>query len=99
NVGTVHYRLRQLPLQIQKRTRRRCPRSWIFSEKSSVSLYVYSDTEKSKLALARLGKFKMGKACIYVKKLTDIHIPVLQELCKESIQYISQHHECSCRTK
>lgn len=65
--------------------------------KAAFSLYVYSDTEKSKLALASLGKFKMGKACIYVKKLADIHIPVLQQLCKESIQYISQHHECSCR--
>jgi len=67
--------------------------------KSAFSLYVYSDTEKSKSALTGLGKFKMGKACIYVKKLSDINIPVLQELCNESIQYISEHHECSCRTK
>lgn len=67
--------------------------------KAAFSLYVYSDTEKSKLALANLGKFKMGKACIYVKKLTDINIPALQELCKESIKYISAYHECSCKVK
>lgn len=67
--------------------------------KSAFSLYVYSDTEKSKSALTGLGKFKMGKACIYVKKLSDINIPVLQELCNESIQYINEHHECSCRIK
>src|SRR5690554_4794647 len=65
--------------------------------KSAISLYVYSDTEKSKSLLQDLGKFKMGKACIYVKRLSDIDLSVLQELCRESIQYISEHHECSCR--
>jgi hypothetical protein len=67
--------------------------------KAAFSLYVYSDTERSKLLLADLGKFKMGKACIYVKKLSDINITALHELCMESIKYISEHHECSCRTK
>lgn len=67
--------------------------------KAAFSLYIYSDTEKSKLLLPNLGKFKMSKACIYIKKLSDINILILQELCMESIQYISQHHECSCRAK
>lgn len=67
--------------------------------KAALTLYIYSDTEKSKLLLADLGKFKMSKACIYVKKLSDIHTNVLKELCLESIKYISEHHECSCRVK
>lgn len=67
--------------------------------KAAFSLYVYSETEKSKKLLAELGKFKMGKACIYVKKLEDINIPTLKELCIESIDYINEHHECSCRKK
>jgi Domain of unknown function (DU1801) len=67
--------------------------------KAAFSLYVYSDTERSKLVLADLGKFKMSKACIYVKKLSDINLSVLKELCIESIKYISEHHECSCRIK
>lgn len=67
--------------------------------KTAFSLYVYSDTEKSKLLLPSLGKFKMSKACIYVKKLSDIDVSILQELCMESIKYISEHHECSCRAK
>ena len=67
--------------------------------KAAFSLYVYSETERSKLLLAELGKYKMGKACIYVKKLSDINITALQELCIESINYISEHHECSCRKK
>ncbi|MGE6395919.1 DUF1801 domain-containing protein [Chryseobacterium scophthalmum] len=67
--------------------------------KAAFSLYVYSDTEKSKSLLPNLGKFKMSKACIYIKKLSDIDVSILQELCMESIQYISEHHECSCRAK
>ena len=67
--------------------------------KAALTFYVYSDTERSKSILADLGKFKISKACIYVKKLSDINLSVLKELCIESIKYISEHHECSCRVK
>jgi Domain of unknown function (DU1801) len=67
--------------------------------KAALTLYVYSDTEKSKKALANLGTFKMSKACIYVKKLSDINIPALKEICIESIKYISEHNVCSCSVK
>lgn len=67
--------------------------------KPAFTLYVCSTTERSEELLANLGKFKMSKACIYVKKLSDINIPVLQELCMESIKYINEHYECSCRVK
>lgn len=63
--------------------------------KSAISLYVFSDTEKSRQLLTQLGKYKMGKACIYIKKLSDIQIPVLQQLCEESVAFISEHYECS----
>ena len=66
--------------------------------KTQFSLYVYSKTEKSDQLLNQLGKFKMGKACIYMKKLTDINIEALEGLCRESIAYLNEHHECSaCR--
>lgn len=65
--------------------------------KAAFSLYVYSNTEKSNEALNNFGKFKMGKACIYVKKLSDINLDALKVLCMESIKYIETHHQCSCR--
>ena len=67
--------------------------------KAAFSLYVFSATERSENLLAHLGKFKMSKACIYVRKLSDINIPTLQEICIESITYINEHYECSCRIK
>jgi hypothetical protein len=65
--------------------------------KAAFSLYIYSDTPESEILINELGKFKMAKACIYVKKLADINIAVLEQLCKQSIAYINEHHECSCR--
>ncbi|AXG71132.1 hypothetical protein KORDIASMS9_03387 [Kordia sp. SMS9] len=62
--------------------------------KAQFSLYIYSKTEKSDALLKDFGKFKMGKACIYIKKLDDIDISILEQLCKESIAYIDEHHEC-----
>lgn len=63
--------------------------------KAAFSLYVYSDTERSRKLLPELGKFKMGKACIYVKKLTDVNTEILREICEESIRFISENHGVS----
>ena len=67
--------------------------------KPAFSLYVYSPTEKSKQLLNDLGKYKMGKSCIYIKKLSDINIETLKILCKDSFKYLEEHHECGCREK
>lgn len=66
--------------------------------KAQFSLYVYSKTDESDRLLEEFGKFKMGKACIYVKKLSDINITVLEKLCAETIKYLNEHHECACRS-
>ena len=65
--------------------------------KAQFSLYVYSQTDKSVRYLEDLGKYKMGKACIYVKRLSDINIDVLEKLSSETIAYLNEHHECACR--
>src|SRR5688572_14989069 len=49
--------------------------------KAAFSLYIFSPTPASNKLLEKLGKYKMSKACIYVKKLSDIDIPTLQKLC------------------
>lgn len=41
----------------------------------------------------------MAKDCIYIKKLADVNISVLEQICKQSIAYISEHHECACKER
>ncbi|WP_368670290.1 DUF1801 domain-containing protein [Flavobacterium sp. K5-23] len=67
--------------------------------KAAFSLYVYSPTEENKHQLDDLGKYKIGKACIYIKKLSDINIVTLKKLCDTTIAYLNEHHECACRDK
>ena len=57
--------------------------------KVEFSFYVFTPTEANGHLLDDLGKFKMGKACIYVKKLNDINISTLEKLCKTTINYIN----------
>jgi len=65
--------------------------------KSALSLYTYSPVDEHKHFLEDLGKYKMGKACIYAKKLSDINIETLEKMSKATIAYLNEHHECACR--
>lgn len=65
--------------------------------KAALTLYVYSPTKESEQLLESLGKYKLSKACIYVKKLSDIDTNVLEKICNASIAYLNEHHECACR--
>jgi hypothetical protein len=56
--------------------------------KSAISLYVFSGLQEHEYLLENLGKFTMGKACIYVKKLSDIDQDELKKLIKESVKYL-----------
>lgn len=53
--------------------------------KAAISLYVYNAAPGQDKLLERLGKFTMGKGCIYVKKLADINIEVLKEMITGTI--------------
>ena len=42
-------------------------------------------SERRQALLARLGKHRMGKACLYVKRLSDVDLEVLRELAEMSV--------------
>ena len=56
--------------------------------KAEISLYVYTGLEEHEHLLENFGKFRKGKACIYIKKLADIDQKELQKVMKETIQYL-----------
>ncbi|MBN3583459.1 DUF1801 domain-containing protein [Algoriphagus aestuarii] len=64
--------------------------------KAAFSLYVYTFSEESKVLLTKLGKYKMGKACIYVNKLADIDLEVLEKLCKTAIEHLKVNPNSVC---
>ena len=40
--------------------------------------------------LARLGKHKTSKACLYIKRLSDVDLDVLRELIEKSVEYMGK---------
>lgn len=65
--------------------------------KAQFSLYVFSPIEEHMHLLEGLGKFKLSKACIYVKTLSDINLDILEKICNATIEYLNIHYECACR--
>ena len=60
--------------------------------KAAISLYVFSGDEESKELVQTLGKYTMGKACIYVKKLTDIQQEVLVKLITNAVAFVKKNY-------
>ena len=60
--------------------------------KAAISLYVHCGCEGQDELLERLGKYKMGKSCIYVKKLSDINPEVLKQMMLSTIDFLQQKY-------
>ena len=56
--------------------------------KAAISLYVYTGKKEHEYLLKNLGKFKMGKTCIYINKLSDIDQTELKKIIKVTIQFL-----------
>jgi len=61
--------------------------------KAALSLYIYAGAEQGEQLLEGLGKFKMGKACIYAKKISDLNEEVLLSLMDHTVAYVSQKYQ------
>lgn len=54
--------------------------------KANLSLHLTMDIQKQADTLAKLGKHKTGVGCLYINKLADVDIKVLEELIKTSLK-------------
>src|SRR5690606_7325671 len=60
--------------------------------KTALSLYVYSGAADQDELLKELGKYKMGKGCIYVSKLSDINIEILKKMMGSTIDFLQRKY-------
>lgn len=54
--------------------------------KQALTLYIMSGFTQYDALLKKLGKFKAGKACLYINKLEDVHLPTLEKLIRQSVR-------------
>lgn len=58
--------------------------------KGAHSIYIMPGYQDFSDILARLGKHKIGKSCLYVNKLADIDLDVLQELIRAGLSELDR---------
>jgi hypothetical protein len=60
--------------------------------KAELVLYVLTGEAEQQEQLARLGKHKTGKSCLYVKKLADVDLAVLEEITASALAHMDQRY-------
>ncbi len=55
-------------------------------------VYLVAESQGQQALLSKLGKHKMGKACLYFKRLADLDTKVLENLVSASVAEIKRRH-------
>ena len=60
--------------------------------KAALTLYIVPGFSSYETLMKKLGKYKTGRSCLYIKKLEDVHLPTLRELIKRSVKHTAKMH-------
>jgi len=61
--------------------------------KQALTVYILAGFKPYEKLMAKLGKYKTGKSCLYIKRLSDVDEKVLQKLIDESVKYMRKNYE------
>jgi hypothetical protein len=56
------------------------------SRKTDLVVYLVSGFEGAEDLLQNLGSHKLGKSCLYIRRLSDVNLPVLERLVARSVE-------------
>lgn len=56
--------------------------------KAALTVYIMPGFSQYDRLMARLGKHRTGKSCLYINKLDDVDLAVLAELVRLSVEYM-----------
>jgi len=59
--------------------------------KKDLTLYLMMGFHKHAELMQKLGKHSTGKSCLYIKRLSDIHVPTLKKLIKTSLKELRDY--------
>jgi len=63
--------------------------------KQNLTLYIMAGFDEYGALLGKLGKYKTGKSCLYIKKIEDVDESVLRELVVKSVDHMKATNETS----
>ena len=59
--------------------------------KKDLTLYLMMGFAKHEELMQKLGKHSSAKSCLYIKRLSDIHVPTLKKLIKTSVKELKDY--------
>ncbi|MEL6247699.1 MAG: DUF1801 domain-containing protein [Cyanobacteria bacterium J06648_16] len=59
-----------------------------------LTLYIMPGLEKYAALMETLGKYKTGKSCLYLKRLSDVDLDVLEALIARSVMDMQEMYGC-----
>ena len=62
------------------------------SRASAISVYLYPGEKGAAALFQALGPHKFGKACLYLKRLADVQLPLLEQLVALSVAETKRRH-------
>lgn len=60
--------------------------------KGKLSIYVTAGFDEVDDLMSTLGKYKTGKSCLYVKRLDDVNLSVLEDLVGRSAKHVAARY-------
>lgn len=67
------------------------PVSSFSPRKNALTLYIWTGFDRNKELMAKLGKYKTAKSCLYIKRLSDVDVPTLKKLIKTSLKQLQEY--------
>ena len=59
-----------------------------YSRKGKITVYLMDGTVRYSELLARLGKHTTSRVCVYIKRLSDVQLPILEQIVQQSYEYV-----------
>lgn len=65
-----------------------CQTIGFYPRKGKITVYLMDGTARYSELLARLGKHTTSRVCVYIKRLSDIQLPILEQIVQQSYEYV-----------
>ncbi len=65
-----------------------CHTIGFYPRKGKITIYLMDGTARYSALLARLGKHTTSMVCVYLKRLSEIELPILEKIVRQSYEYI-----------
>ena len=61
--------------------------------KQALTVYIMPGFSRFSKLMSKLGKYRTGKSCLYIKRLADVDEAVLDRLIRESVAHMRANYE------